>query len=49
MTDLDALRRELIRELCRLALSQAAGDWERVLELQRLIRRIKAERVACAA
>ena len=31
MTDLDALRRELVRELCRLALSQAAGDWERAL------------------
>jgi hypothetical protein len=46
MTNLDILRRKLIREMCRLVFSEDEGDWERVLELQRLIRRMKAERAA---
>lgn len=46
MTDLEILRRELIREMCRLADPDGDGDYERVLELQRLIRRMKAERAA---
>jgi hypothetical protein len=46
MTDLDALRRELVRELCRLVLSEDEGDWEQVLELQARIRELKAEKAA---
>ena len=30
---IDALRREVVAELCRLACSEADGDYERILEL----------------
>lgn len=40
---LKALRRELIRELCRLACTEDDGDYERVLELQAQIQALKAQ------
>ena len=46
MTDLYILRRELIREMCRLACTEDEGDWEYVLELQARIRRLKQKQKA---